>query len=264
MLVLDPIVEVDCCWQILEIRHSNLDVLIVGWNDPRIVDKTAPVGFVIWINLSVQNLHRNKLWCELIDGEVEWDSTIAVWAINTRRTNGVAAFVPGHSESIVMLTCGGWTQVHCVIEITTDCTGLVIDFSPFKDRLFSRTVDASLFDHSEVTQRIRRNIECFESHASGHSNVAVCVSCIKILRNAFFVDDVECCNTSIVLNSVSTCWSENDSIWQTIDSICSSLTSIDSDHLCVFPNVVDGKSPGDFLSFGDVCSRRCLQSDVAI
>ena len=163
-----------------------------------------------------------------------------------------------------MLTCGGWTQVHCVIEIATDCTGLVVDFSPLEDRFLSRTVDASLLDHSEITQRIRSNIECFESYASSHSNVAVCVSCIEILRNALFVDNIECCNTSIVLNSVPTYWSKDDSIWQTIDTIGSSLASIDSDHLCVFPNVVDGESPGDFLSFGDVCSRRCLQSDVAV
>ena len=53
VLVLDPIVEIDRCWQVLEIRHSDLDVLIVGWDDPRIVDKTAPIGFVIWIDLSV-------------------------------------------------------------------------------------------------------------------------------------------------------------------------------------------------------------------
>ena len=255
MLVLDPIVEVDCCWQILEIRHSNLDVLIVGWNDPRIVDKTAPIGFVIWIDLSVQNLHRNKLWCELIDGEVKWDSAIAVWAIDTGWTDGVATLVSGHSESIEMLTCGGWTQVHCVIEIATDCTGLVVDFSPLEDRFLSRTVDASLFDHSEVTQRIRRNIECFESHASGHSNVAVCVSCIKILRNALFVDDIERGHTSIVLNSVSTCWREDDGIWQTIDAIGRNLASVDSNNLCIFPVVVHRKSPCNFLSFGDVCSR---------
>jgi len=108
MLVLDPIVKINRGWKVLEVGYADLDVLVVGWDDPCIINQTSPVRFIIRIDLSVEYLDRNKFRSELVDGEVEWNRTVIIGSVNCCRTDGVATLVARHSESVEVFTSSGW------------------------------------------------------------------------------------------------------------------------------------------------------------
>ena len=99
---------------------------------------------------------------------------------------------------------------------------------------------------------------------NSESQISVRVPCIQILSKPLIVENGESSNANIVFDSITARWSKNDCRWQSIDTICCFLSSVNLHFLSVFPDVIDCESPCDFLTFCNIGGTRGLESDVSV
>ena len=203
VVVFDPDFDIKACRWVWQVIGIEANLLVCGWNNPRVVDHGSPVAFQGWVHLSIEDFHFNQTRVEGVDREVERDCARAVRSVDGGRAQGVATFVAVDAESVGFLT-GSKAEVDVEVEIATDDTRLVFDADPFNREILVRGVDCLLFQNHVVSTWVRGDVKILETNAASNVHDLIRFAIVQVLRESDVVTNLKGRDHCIVLNSVAT------------------------------------------------------------